>query len=324
MQIGERNIGTITTTENVGFSLVPDQYRRKSIDKGFGLNIMVVGRQGLGTSTLINSIFTAKIVDKRTDELCVYKYEIYESEILLRVTVATCHKFDNTICEYINSQYAQYLEKETGLTRDFIDNRIHLVLFMLPNDKISDKELVLMKNIGDICNLLPIISKADTFTIEELERYKTYVRNTLKEHIISHYVPKFYGNDREITKETEELVQRFPLAVIASEEGFEINSEVIRGRKYPWGFVNIETYGDFSALRKLIIYSHFEDIKFACDSVFYKKFRKHSKNLGITPERIERIKAEMAAILQEKRLEEECREMSVMELSETKGENLAE
>ncbi|KAG0440732.1 Cell division control protein 10 [Dictyocoela muelleri] len=324
MVIEERNIGIIKTSENVGFSLVPDQCRRKSIEKGFNLNIMVVGRQGLGTSTLINSIFTSKIIDKRTDELSIYKYDIYENEILLRLTVSTCHKFDNSICEYINLQYSEYLEKETGLTRNYQDNRVHLVIFMLPNDLISKEEIVLMKNIGEICNLLPIISKADTFTAEELEKYKVYVRNVLKENLITYYIPKIQTNDTEIANETEELVNKFPLAVIASEECFEINSEIIRGRKYPWGFVNIETYGDFISLRKLIIYNHFEDIKFICDTVYYNKFRNISQTPEITRERIEKIKEEMMIILKEKRLGEECVGMSLMDISEPKGENLVE
>jgi septin 7 len=41
----------------VGFANLPNQVFRKSVKRGFDFTLMVVGRSGLGKSTLVNSLF---------------------------------------------------------------------------------------------------------------------------------------------------------------------------------------------------------------------------------------------------------------------------
>ncbi|SCU91266.1 LADA_0F08988g1_1 [Lachancea dasiensis] len=47
----------------VGFANLPKQWHRKSIRRGFSLNLLCVGQRGLGKSTLINTLFNQSLYD---------------------------------------------------------------------------------------------------------------------------------------------------------------------------------------------------------------------------------------------------------------------
>ena len=50
----------------IGFSLIADQYQRKTVKRGFEFTLMVVGESGLGKSTMINSLFLTDLYSTRT------------------------------------------------------------------------------------------------------------------------------------------------------------------------------------------------------------------------------------------------------------------
>ncbi|KAH3901783.1 related to Cell division control protein 3 [Saccharomycodes ludwigii] len=51
----------------VGFANLPKQWHRKSIRRGFCLNLLCVGQRGLGKSTLINTLFNKRLYDDVND-----------------------------------------------------------------------------------------------------------------------------------------------------------------------------------------------------------------------------------------------------------------
>lgn len=51
----------------VGFANLPKQYHRKSIRQGFEFNLMLVGKDGLGKKTLINTLFNRDLTNKETE-----------------------------------------------------------------------------------------------------------------------------------------------------------------------------------------------------------------------------------------------------------------
>ncbi|SCU83457.1 LAME_0C05248g1_1 [Lachancea meyersii CBS 8951] len=62
----------------VGFANLPKQWHRKSIRRGFRLNLLCVGQKGLGKSTLINTLFNKPIYDVNSPgaaELAALKLE---------------------------------------------------------------------------------------------------------------------------------------------------------------------------------------------------------------------------------------------------------
>ena len=70
----------ISASGSVGFSEIPEQVRASSIEEGFHFNLLVVARRGLGTSTLVNSLFSAPLIAKdRPDSITTTVNEIIET-----------------------------------------------------------------------------------------------------------------------------------------------------------------------------------------------------------------------------------------------------
>ncbi|CUS21187.1 LAQU0S02e07976g1_1 [Lachancea quebecensis] len=155
----------------VGFANLPKQWHRKSIRRGFSLNLLCVGQGGLGKSTLINTLFNKQLYDlegKPTEDLAALKLEdpetlsespqrpqgeepsvkietistdIEENGVKLALTVVDAPGFgdaiDNTdswvpIVREIDSRFDQYLDAENRIDRDVIqDHRIHACLYFI-------------------------------------------------------------------------------------------------------------------------------------------------------------------------------------------------
>lgn len=300
----------IIVQEEVGLDAVPDQIRKRSIVDGFHVNILVIGRRGLGATTLINSLFISPLIDKdRGDELITFNNEIYENDICLKTSITTYHNNDaNDILNFIGDKNSEYFEAEQGLSRPRLDTRIHLAMYLLPTDTVTHEEIHMMKLVSLNCNLVPIISKADSFTSDELKNYKQKMRKIITENNINVFRPAVYiEDDQELIDETNDILQRYPLAIYSSVDSHEFNGDIKRGRLYSWGFLDIENeeINDFTKLRKLIISNNLDEFISTTDTRFYNEYRKLHMETERVDEtlrtrRINRIKAEMEKILEER------------------------
>lgn len=293
-----------------GFTLIPEKLREDSLKHGFSFNLLVVGRRGLGTKTLINSLFSSKLVsDERPDSITTTYNEIYENNVKLTISVTTYHGEDFAkIYKLIDANNLNYFEKEQGLNVEFQDKRIHCILYLVPGDKISKSEVEGVKEMSKKANLIPVITKADMFTSEELQAHRLKLCQVF--------------NDNEITvfdyKETN--FNSFPMATIASETVFEEDGCEIVGRKYPWGYVDItnETYSDFIKLQNILISEFFEELKEMTDVHFYSQYRSkmiETEGKAISKERTTNLISQMETAIDEKFLSKiKSLERELMEL----------
>ncbi|KAM0671844.1 septin-like protein [Ordospora colligata] len=304
-----RNLGTINSSASIGFSSVPDQVRERSIANGFELNILVAGRRALGTSTLINSIFAAPLVDKnRPNTITITKNEIIENNISLDVSIVTYHELDiSPVIEYIDAMNKEYFENEQGPYKTFKDNRIHACLYVLPSDSLSVHEINNMHALSQKCNLVPVIPKADMYTSQELMQVKQNVKQLLFEANIHLFVPYVSENDGDLATELMDIIENMPFAVIASETLYEQDGDIIRGRKYPWGFINIdsEDCNDFKRLQRLLIYTNLDELVTRTNHTFYNSYRAKVFDLenscgAMKEARYLKLRKEMIKILNEK------------------------
>ena len=81
--------------------------------------------------------------------------------------------------KYIKDQHSAYLRKELTAQRErFIqDTRIHCCLFFIQPTGHSLKpiDIVVLRALSEVVNVVPVIAKSDTLTLEERAAFKQRV-----------------------------------------------------------------------------------------------------------------------------------------------------
>ena len=282
----------------VGFDTIQEQIRKKSLKRGFEFNLMVVGESGLGKSTLVNTLFKSKISRTsctpgphpipRTTEISSVSHVIEEQSVRLKLTVTDTPGFGDQInndkcwapiLEHVNEQFDKYLNEELGITRKKVipDTRVHCCLYFIPptGHSLRQIDIEFMKGLHHCVNIVPVIAKADTLTLEERDAFKQRIREDIRYHGINIY-PSAYGAEDEEDAATNTKVEQFiPFAVIGSDHTAVVGGKKTLGRQTKWGFIEIENkrHCEFAHLRDMLIRTHMQDLKETTDKVHYENFR---------------------------------------------------
>ena len=137
-------------------------------------------------------------------------------------------------------------------------------------------DIEFMKRLHDKVNIIPVISKADALTQEEISLFKHNILKQISENNIHIYsFPDFAENGNN--NNFEELRNKIPFAVIGSNYILENKQtkERTRARRYPWGIAEIENsdHCDFTCLRKMLLQSHMQDLIDTTATYHYENFR---------------------------------------------------
>ena len=83
------------------------------------------------------------------------------------------------IIKYIKDQHSAYLRKELTAMRDryIQDTRIHCCLYFInpTGHALRPIDVIVMKKLSEVVNVVPVIAKADSLTLEERESFKQKV-----------------------------------------------------------------------------------------------------------------------------------------------------
>ncbi|XP_076026475.1 neuronal-specific septin-3 isoform X2 [Genypterus blacodes] len=295
----------------IGIDTIIEQMRKKTMKTGFDFNIMVVGHSGLGKSTLVNTLFKSQVSrrsagwardDKipKTVEIRSVSHVIEEGGVKMKLTVVDTPGFgdlinnDNCwepICKHINEQYEKFLKEEVNITRKkrIPDTRVHCCLYFISptGHSLRQLDLEFMKRLSHSVNIIPIIAKADTMTIEERQEFKQRVRKELEMSGIEFYPQKEFDDDMEDKSDNDKIREAMPFAVVGSDKEYQVSGKRVLGRKTAWGIVEVENpnHCEFAQLRDFLIRSHLQDLKEVTHNIHYETYRakRLNENGGLHP-----------------------------------------
>jgi len=145
------------------------------------------------------------------------------------------------------------------------DRRIHLAIYFIrPTGRgLSELDVLVLQSISARVNVIPIISKCDSLTENELLLNKKLIMENIKFHNINIFS---FEDDEEF----QSLQDRLPFSIISSnvvQNGNHI-------RNYPWGLLVIEESNcDFNLLKNILFGSHLQEFKDQTINVKYENYR---------------------------------------------------
>jgi len=162
----------------------------------------------LGKSTLVNTVFASHLVDTKgrqtpnepvrsTTEINVSQQVLEENGIRLRLNVVDTPGFGDLvnndrcwdpIVKYIKDQYSAFLRKELTANRESIieDSRVHCCIYFIDptGHTLKPIDIVVLKKLCEIVNVVPVIAKSDGLTLEERQMFKDRIREEFAFHNI--------------------------------------------------------------------------------------------------------------------------------------------
>ncbi|KAL3902173.1 MAG: hypothetical protein SGCHY_000024 [Lobulomycetales sp.] len=273
---------------------------------------MVVGRSGLGKSTLINTLFASHMVEPKvpsgqTTEIVNTSSLIEENGVSLKLTITDTPGYgdmvNNDHCwtpvvQYIREQYSgtlasnsnistAYLRKELTPQRErrIQDTRVHCILFFIAptGHALTPLDIAVMRKLSENCNVIPVIAKSDSLTMEERLAFKKRIKEEIEYHGIRVYPHALDGedaadldpvdrSDRQMVNQIRDMI---PFAVVGSEVNVVVDGKSVRGRKTRAGVINVEneTHCEFVPLRNFLMRTHLQDMIETTSSIHYENFR---------------------------------------------------
>lgn len=284
---------------------------RKQAKKGVQLTVMVVGASGSGRTTFVNTLCDSTVSPHREPQapqqanieqgikIKPMNVELEEEGVRIALTIVDTPGFgdniDNEYCfqeisSYLERQYDEILAEESRIKRNprSRDDRVHALLYFIPptGHALREMDIELMRRLSPRVNVIPVIGKSDTMTPTELRDFKKRIMEDIEYYNIPVYnFPYDIEEDDEDTiADNQELRSLLPFAIVGSEEEIMINGQQIRGRRYPWGIVEVDNplHSDFTRLRQALLITHLIDLKEITHDFLYENYRteKLSKSVG--------------------------------------------
>ncbi|KAF2085976.1 cell division control protein [Saccharata proteae CBS 121410] len=284
---------------HVGFDSITSQIEKKLLKRGFQFNVICVGQTGLGKSTLINTIFASHLIDSKgrldptesirsTTEIQAASHVIEENGVRLRLNIVDTPGYGDLInndrcwdpiVKYIKDQHSAYLRKELSAQREryLKDSRIHCCLFFIQpsGHALKPIDIVVLKKLTEFVNVVPVIAKSDSLTLEERAEFKQRIKEEFAFHNLRMYPYDNEEHDSEEVALNSEIKQQIPFAVVGSEKTIVVGGQEVRGRQNRWGVINVEdeNHCEFVALRDFLTRTHLQDLIETTSQIHYESFR---------------------------------------------------
>lgn len=288
--------------EAVGICNLPDQ-RFKIVSKCCAtFTLMVAGESGLGKTTFVNTLFQSTLKQHddpserhnkftsthQTVGISIVRALLEEKNFQIRLNLIDTPGFGNNvdnvdswapIVDFIDDQHESYMRQEKQPQRsEKKDLRVHACLYFIrpTGHSLKPLDIEIMKKLSTRVNLVPVIAKADTLAPAELEVFKARIREVIETQDINIYTPPLDFDDPASAEHSKQLIEAMPFAIIGAESEVEVTpGNFARGRKYPWGVVELENeqHCDFKKLRSLLLRTNMLDLILLTNEIHFETFR---------------------------------------------------
>ncbi|CAM9023511.1 unnamed protein product [Wickerhamomyces anomalus] len=189
------------------------------------------------------------------------------SKVMLTVidTPGFGDNIDNELCfaeivGFLEQQFDHVLAEETRIRRNpkFEDTRVHICLYFLEptGHGLRELDVECIKKMSKFVNVLPVISKADSFTQSELHAFKRNVLYDIKKY----NVPIFEFNYDEDEDDIETIEEN---KVLRNLQPFAILNKILI----------------FLKLKNVLFGSHLQDFKDLTTNFLYENYRSEKLSL---------------------------------------------
>lgn len=136
-------------------------------------------------------------------------------------------------------------------------------------------DIVVLKKLSDVVNVVPVIAKSDSLTLEEREAFKERIKEEFAFHNLRMYPYDNEEQDEEERATNSRIKDLIPFAVVGSENSIVVNGRQVRGRQNRWGVINVEdeNHCEFVALRDFLTRTHLQDLIETTSQIHYETFR---------------------------------------------------
>ncbi|KAL4472700.1 hypothetical protein ABPG74_018649 [Tetrahymena malaccensis] len=275
------------------------------------LNIIVVGESGTGKTTFINTFLHydkrfkfQKKEDLNFSKVVEHTYMKKDQDITYHLQMIDTlgygeklsqEKWYKLVKEQIVSRFGLYEQMEQSLfnsevqqnkllylqkQKRFQDKRIHCCLYFMQPPRIKDSDLIYIKKLSKLVNVIPIIAKGDTLTLKETIELKRQFREMCEDNEF-----KIYNIEKALDTNSEFLnhIQNSPngkcppFTIVSSDYQLEDSSNhIYYGRQYNWGTVDIlnPKHCDFQLLYNLLLYEINKDLYNSVEKYYQKYLNK--------------------------------------------------
>lgn len=246
--------------------------------------VMVAGSRGCGKSSFLNTLVGREIITARgLKGIDLYMLNLDCEGVTQKITLIDTPGFggtldDNeiqeTICSFIKSQLDMFISEESKIRRNpkYEDTRVHCLLYFVPSTAcgLKNTDVVFLRRVCSLVNIIPVISKSDGLTIAERDEAKTRVMGQMRHHGI----PVFDLDDPELHSAPaggNNLNSLFPFLIVSADN----QDPSSRRRSYQWGSVSVDdpSHSDFPALRELLLSTHIYGLIDYTASEIYENYR---------------------------------------------------
>ena len=136
-------------------------------------------------------------------------------------------------------------------------------------------DIVVLKKLSDVVNVVPVIAKSDSLTLEERMAFKERIKEEFQFHNLRMFPYDEDEHDEEERALNTHIKRLIPFAVVGSEKSIVVGGRQVRGRQNRWGVINVEdeTHCEFVALRNFLTRTHLQDLIETTSQIHYETFR---------------------------------------------------